>query len=255
MNKGTYVILILFSFFIASTPIFAGQAKNMIPAAENGGESAGNTVKGAYGARVENTAADSVDLNFASREQLLTLPGIGENEASRIIGGRPYYMKTELIKKGIISSELFYGIVGKVTIDLAALDREKKKEEKKALEARMKGAAKKVKTRSGLVYQDIVPGTGKGATAGKTVTVDYTGWLTDGTKFDSSKDRNVPYTFVLGRGEVIKGWDEGIQSMKVGGKRRLIVPPKLGYGKKGAGNVIPPDATLIFEVELIEIRE
>ncbi|HTP66260.1 MAG TPA: FKBP-type peptidyl-prolyl cis-trans isomerase, partial [Geobacteraceae bacterium] len=74
-------------------------------------------------------------------------------------------------------------------------------------------------------------------------------------KFDSSKDRNVPYTFVLGRGEVIKGWDEGIQSMKVGGKRRLIVPPKLGYGKKGAGNVIPPDATLIFEVELIEIRE
>ena len=84
--------------------------------------------------------------------------------------------------------------------------------------------------------------------------VHYTGWLTDGKKFDSSKDRNQPFSFVLGRQEVIRGWDEGLATMKVGGKRRLTIPPDLGYGARGAGNVIPPNATLVFEVELLDVK-
>jgi len=86
------------------------------------------------------------------------------------------------------------------------------------------------------------------------VIVHYTGWLTDGKKFDSSKDRNQPFSFVLGRQEVIRGWDEGLATMKVGGKRRLTIPPDLGYGARGAGNVIPPNATLVFEVELLDVK-
>ncbi|KXU88344.1 MULTISPECIES: FKBP-type peptidyl-prolyl cis-trans isomerase [Paraburkholderia] len=110
-----------------------------------------------------------------------------------------------------------------------------------------------VTTESGLKYEDLVEGTGAEAVAGKTVTVHYTGWLTDGQKFDSSKDRNDPFAFVLGGGMVIKGWDEGVQGMKVGGKRKLTIPPQLGYGVRGAGGVIPPNATLVFEVELLEV--
>ncbi|MBN3806595.1 FKBP-type peptidyl-prolyl cis-trans isomerase [Paraburkholderia sp. Ac-20336] len=110
-----------------------------------------------------------------------------------------------------------------------------------------------VTTESGLKYEDLVEGAGAEAVAGKTVTVHYTGWLTDGQKFDSSKDRNDPFAFVLGGGMVIKGWDEGVQGMKVGGKRKLTIPPQLGYGVRGAGGVIPPNATLVFEVELLEV--
>lgn len=107
-------------------------------------------------------------------------------------------------------------------------------------------------TTSGLQYWDVKVGTGATAAAGKTVKVHYTGWLTDGKKFDSSLDRGQPFGFSLGAGQVIKGWDEGVAGMKVGGKRQLRIPPELGYGARGAGNVIPPNATLIFDVELLD---
>ncbi len=107
---------------------------------------------------------------------------------------------------------------------------------------------------SGLKYIDIVVGTGPFPDIGSTVTTHYTGWLEDGTKFDSSRDRGESFSFFLGLGQVIKGWDEGIATMRVGGKRRLIIPPELGYGKGGFGDVIPPNATLIFEIELLEIK-
>jgi FKBP-type peptidyl-prolyl cis-trans isomerase FkpA len=110
-----------------------------------------------------------------------------------------------------------------------------------------------VTTPSGLKYDDLVVGTGPEAKAGQSVTVHYTGWLTDGKKFDSSKDRKDPFVFSLGAGRVIKGWDEGVQGMKVGGKRKLTIPPGLGYGPRGAGSVIPPNATLVFEVELLKV--
>ena len=115
------------------------------------------------------------------------------------------------------------------------------------------GTMSETTTASGLKYEDVKTGTGDVATAGKTVSVHYTGWLTNGTKFDSSKDRGKPFEFPLGGGRVIKGWDEGVQGMKVGGNRRLTIPPELGYGARGAGGVIPPNATLIFEVELLGI--
>ena len=111
-----------------------------------------------------------------------------------------------------------------------------------------------VKTSSGLQYADLVVGQGREAHAGETVTVHYTGTLVDGTKFDSSKDRNTPFSFPLGAGRVIKGWDEGVEGMKIGGTRKLVIPPQLGYGARGAGSAIPPNATLIFIVELLDLR-
>ncbi len=108
-----------------------------------------------------------------------------------------------------------------------------------------------ITTASGLQYEEITIGTGATATAGNLVSVHYTGWLTDGTKFDSSKDRNEPFDFNLGAGQVIKGWDEGVQGMQVGGVRKLTIPAALGYGARGAGGVIPPNATLVFEVEFL----
>ena len=117
-------------------------------------------------------------------------------------------------------------------------------------------------TPSGLQYDDVVPGTGATAQAGQSVTVHYTGWLHDptapqgrGRKFDSSKDRDEPFEFDLGAGMVIRGWDEGVQGMQVGGMRVLMIPPELGYGARGAGGVIPPNATLVFEVELLPTPE
>jgi FKBP-type peptidyl-prolyl cis-trans isomerase FkpA len=108
-------------------------------------------------------------------------------------------------------------------------------------------------TASGLIIEDLVVGSGAAATAGQSVSVHYTGWLTDGRKFDSSKDRNDPFRFSLGARRVIAGWDEGVQGMQVGGSRKLTIPPELGYGARGAGGVIPPNATLVFEVELLAI--
>jgi FKBP-type peptidyl-prolyl cis-trans isomerase len=115
-------------------------------------------------------------------------------------------------------------------------------------------SGQEVTTSSGLQYVDRVLGTGEVAVAGKTTTVHYTGWLENGKKFDSSVDRGQPFSFPLGGGRVIKGWDEGVQGMKVGGKRKLTIPSNLGYGSRGAGGVIPPNATLVFDVELLEVK-
>lgn len=107
---------------------------------------------------------------------------------------------------------------------------------------------------SGLKFKDMTKGKGQRPRIGQTAVVHYTGRLTNGKKFDSSLDRGQPFTFVLGKGQVIKGWDEGVRGMNIGGKRRLVVPPHLGYGSRGAGGVIPPNATLIFDVELLGVR-
>ena len=109
-------------------------------------------------------------------------------------------------------------------------------------------------TASGLVFEDLVVGSGNAAASGQKVSVHYTGWLLNGTKFDSSKDRGRAFQFSLGKGEVIRGWDEGVSGMKVGGKRKLTIPPDLGYGARGAGGVIPPNATLMFDVELLAVK-
>ena len=114
--------------------------------------------------------------------------------------------------------------------------------------------AEPITTASGLTYEDIESGTGATAQSGQKAKVHYTGWLKNGQKFDSSKDRDDPFEFTLGAGQVIKGWDEGVNGMKVGGKRKLTIPPSLGYGARGAGGVIPPNADLIFEVELLGVR-
>jgi FKBP-type peptidyl-prolyl cis-trans isomerase len=106
----------------------------------------------------------------------------------------------------------------------------------------------------GLEYWDIKEGSGAVAKSGQSVTVHYTGWLTNGKKFDSSVDRGKPFTFDLGSGQVIKGWDEGVAGMKVGGKRQLRIPPDLAYGDRGAGSAVPPNATLIFDVELLSVK-
>jgi FKBP-type peptidyl-prolyl cis-trans isomerase len=114
--------------------------------------------------------------------------------------------------------------------------------------------ARLFRTTSGLKYLDLRPGRGAEARKGAVVEVHYTGWLSNGKKFDSSRDRNAPFTFKLGAGNVIKGFDEGLIGMRVGGKRKLVIPPQLGYGARGAGNIIPPNAELVFEVELLKIK-
>lgn len=129
--------------------------------------------------------------------------------------------------------------------------------EKNELDANADPAAalgKTVTTATGLQYVDLVLGTGVSPTPGRNVTVHYVGSFPDGKKFDSSRDRNKPFVFPIGAGRVIEGWDEGVMSMKVGGKRKLIIPPDLAYGERGAGGVIPPNATLVFEVELLGVK-
>jgi len=120
--------------------------------------------------------------------------------------------------------------------------------------AAKKASSKVVTTASGLKYEILKKGKGAVAKAGQTVSVHYTGWLTNGTKFDSSVDRGQPFQFSLGAGQVIKGWDEGVAGMKIGEKRKLTIPSDLGYGANGAGGVIPPNATLIFDVELLGVQ-
>jgi len=135
--------------------------------------------------------------------------------------------------------------------------KDREENDTKKREGKMTMTMARTKTDSGLIYEVIKEGTGVLPQAGQRVTVHYTGWLDKngepGTKFDSSVDRGQPFTFIIGIGQVIKGWDEGVMSMKIGEKRRLIIPSDLGYGTRGAGNVIPPDATLIFEVELLNV--
>lgn len=116
-------------------------------------------------------------------------------------------------------------------------------------------ASKMTTTDSGLKYVDVVVGKGASPTRGKQVKVHYTGTLENGTKFDSSVDRKKPFSFIIGVGQVIKGWDEGVMGMKVGGKRKLVIPANLGYGARGAGGVIPPNATLLFDVELLDVQK
>ena len=116
------------------------------------------------------------------------------------------------------------------------------------------GEQQTMTTDSGLQYIDLKVGDGREAHVGETAIVHYTGWLKDGTKFDSSVDRNQPFSFRLGAGRVIKGWDEGVVGMKIGSKRKLLIPPHLGYGSRGAGRIIPPNATLTFDVELLDLR-
>ncbi len=111
-----------------------------------------------------------------------------------------------------------------------------------------------VTTASGLKYLDLVEGTGVTPKPGQTVEVHYIGTLEDGTKFDSSRDRGTPFSFKIGAGQVIKGWDEGLSTMQMGGRRQLVIPPDLGYGSRGAGGVIPPNSTLIFDVELLGVK-
>jgi peptidylprolyl isomerase len=123
-----------------------------------------------------------------------------------------------------------------------------------AQEAKKEGG-KTVTTASGLKYVDVVTGKGAAPVAGKTVKVHYTGILENGKKFDSSVDRKEPFSFTIGVGQVIPGWDEGVMTMKVGGKRKLIIPANLGYGARGAGGVIPPNATLLFDVELLDVAK
>ena len=110
------------------------------------------------------------------------------------------------------------------------------------------------RTASGLQYQDVTVGGGAEARQGQTAVVHYTGWLTDGTKFDSSRDGGTPFSFPIGAGQVIAGWDEGVAGMKVGGRRKLVIPANLGYGEMGAPPVIPPGATLVFDVELLDLK-
>jgi peptidylprolyl isomerase len=144
----------------------------------------------------------------------------------------------------------FYGLLGaSLLLSLACTNSDADTQDKDKKEEKV------ITTKSGLKYVELKEGTGDEAKKGQTVEVHYTGWLKDGTKFDSSKDRNESFKFPLGTGQVIKGWDEGVAGMKVGGKRKLIIPPELGYGKRGAGRKIPPDAELTFEVELLGIKE
>ncbi len=143
---------------------------------------------------------------------------------------------------GVLAVAFAFGMVALAAVETRAEDKDKKEK------------GKVVTTDSGLKYEDLKEGAGEAAKKGDTVEVHYTGWLTDGKKFDSSLDRNEAFSFKLGAGMVIKGWDEGVAGMKVGGKRKLTIPPELGYGKRGAGRVIPPDATLVFEVELLKIK-
>jgi FKBP-type peptidyl-prolyl cis-trans isomerase len=153
-----------------------------------------------------------------------------------------------------MKTKMIVGLVCFVVLNSAAVKAEESTN-KPASTPATNATPKKAENVMELKKEDIKVGTGAVAEAGKSVTVHYTGWLTDGKKFDSSKDHGQPFTFQLGAGQVIKGWDQGVAGMKVGGQRKLTIPPSLGYGAAGAGGgLIPPNATLVFEVELLDVK-
>lgn len=157
-----------------------------------------------------------------------------------------------MLKKILILSTVLIS----ASILLPTLAKDEKAEAKLGKKEVTKEASKEQKmttTASGLKYVDEVEGTGPSPKKGQKIKVHYTGWLTNGTKFDSSVDRGEPFEFTIGVGQVIQGWDEGVSTMKVGGKRKLTIPPELGYGANGAGSIIPPNATLVFDVELLSL--
>ena len=168
-------------------------------------------------------------------------------------------IKQILIAIGLIAIFATFAMAGDPVEKTDSTKADVKKEEKKmtADDSKKAEEPQKIVTKSGLTYMDLVVGEGDEAVAGQVVDVHYTGWLDDGgkkgKKFDSSVDRGKPFSFPLGGGRVIKGWDEGVAGMKVGGKRTLIIPAALGYGSRGGGGVIPPNATLIFDVELLKV--
>jgi FKBP-type peptidyl-prolyl cis-trans isomerase FkpA len=145
-------------------------------------------------------------------------------------------------------------VIGVVVFVSACATKESQNQTAQTNAAASSAAGQLITTSSGLQYQILKEGSGSVAQSGKKVSVHYTGWLTNGTKFDSSVDRGQPFQFQLGAGQVIKGWDEGVAGMKIGEKRKLTIPSNLGYGERGAGGAIPPNATLVFDVELLEIQ-
>jgi FKBP-type peptidyl-prolyl cis-trans isomerase len=145
-------------------------------------------------------------------------------------------------------------VIGLTLLVTACAKKKAQEQTPQANAAASSPAGQVITTSSGLQYQILQPGSGAIAESGKKVSVHYTGWLTDGKKFDSSVDRGQPFQFQLGAGQVIKGWDEGVAGMKIGEKRKLTIPSNLGYGPRGAGGAIPPNATLIFDVELLGVQ-
>jgi peptidylprolyl isomerase len=165
-----------------------------------------------------------------------------------------------LILSSVFNSNKSEAIASEVTPNQPAVTQENSSQQPELLATNLEKETNKmdlenaVTTTSGLKYIDIQEGEGESPSKGQKVTVHYTGTLENGQKFDSSRDRERPFTFTIGVGQVIKGWDEGVAGMKVGGRRNLIIPAELGYGSRGAGGVIPPNATLIFDVELLEVE-
>jgi FKBP-type peptidyl-prolyl cis-trans isomerase len=145
-------------------------------------------------------------------------------------------------------------VIGLALLVTARAKKETQNQQPQANAAVVTAAGAVVTTSSGLQYQILKEGSGTAALSGKKVSVHYTGWLIDGKKFDSSVDRGQPFQFQLGAGQVIKGWDEGVAGMKIGEKRKLTIPSSLGYGERGAGGAIPPNATLVFDVELLGVQ-